>query len=261
MEIAVIAVAVVLGFLLGSFANVVIHRVPEGASVVQPRSACPACGTTIAARDNVPVLSWVLLRGRCRSCGEPISPRYPLVEAASGAVFGVVAWQAGPSALLPAFLAFAWVLLVLSVIDARTRRIPNAITYPSVPVLLVLTVGGSLLEGDVAGAVRSPLAGVAAFVALLAIALIAPKGMGMGDVKLAGLMGIVLGALGWGHVVLGVFGGFLVGGVTAIALLALRVRKRRDLIPFGPYLAAGALGALLFGELLIDAYLRGVGLR
>ena len=261
MEIAVVIVAVVLGLLLGSFANVVIHRVPEGESVVHPRSACPGCGTQIAVADNIPVLSWLVLRGRCRHCREPISPRYPLVELASGALFGIVAWQVGVTPLLPAFLAFVWVLLVLSVIDARTRRIPNAITYPAVPVLLVLVIGGALAQGDLAAAIRSPLAGLAAFAALLIIALVTPKGMGMGDVKLAGLMGIVLGALSWPHVLLGVFGGFLVGGVTAIVLLVLRVRRRRDLIPFGPYLAAGALAALLYGEPLIDAYLRSVGLR
>ena len=260
MEIALVAAAAVLGLLLGSFANVVIHRVPEGASVVRPPSACPGCGTEIAPRDNIPVLSWLLLRGRCRHCREPISARYPVVEALCAALFALVAWRVGMSALLPAFLAFAWLLLVLSVIDARTRRIPNAITYPAAPVLLVLVVAGALVEGDGWAALRSPLGGLAAFAGLLIIALISPRGMGMGDVKLAGLMGLVLGALGWGHILLGVFGGFLVGGVTAIALLVLRVRQRRDLIPFGPYLAAGGLASLLFGEPLIDAYLRSVGL-
>ena len=260
MDLVLVATAIVLGLMLGSFANVVVHRVPEGQSVVRPRSRCPACGTQIAAGDNIPVLSWVRLRGRCRGCGEPISIRYPLVELAMGAVFGALAWHVGPDPLLPGLLLFGWTLVVLAVIDARTRRIPNAITYRLTPVLLVVVVGGALLAGDPSGAVRAVLGGLAAFAALLLIALLVPKGMGMGDVKLAGFIGIGLGVLGWGHVVLGLFGGFLLGGVTAIGLLLTGLRSRRDMIPFGPYLAAGALIAVLVGDPVLEAYLRGVGL-
>ncbi|QBI21554.1 prepilin peptidase [Egibacter rhizosphaerae] len=260
MTLPTVAVAVLLGLLAGSFANVAIVRVPEGGSVVRPRSACPGCDARIAPRDNVPVLSWLWLRGRCRSCAERIPVRYPLVEIGIGVLFGVVAWRVGLDPLLPAWLLFAWTLFVLAVIDLRVRRIPNRLTYPLTPVLLLLVVGGALLGGDPAGALRGVLGGVAAFAALLALALISPRGMGMGDVKLAGFIGVGLGPLGWGEVLLGVFGGFLVGGIVAIALLATGLRTRKDYVPFGPSLAAGALAALLVGEPIIDAYRAAVGM-
>ncbi len=260
MEVALPLLAGVLGLLLGSFGNVVVHRVPEGASVVRPRSACPGCGAEISARDNVPVVSWLLLRGRCRACGEPISVRYPLLELTCGLLFAAVAWRVGASWLLPGLLLLAWLLLVLAVIDARTRRIPNALTYPLAPVLAALLVVGALLDGDPAAALRIPLAGLAGFAVLLAIALASPRGMGMGDVKLAGVIGLGLGALGWGEVVVGLFAGFLLGGIAAIALLATGARSRRDAIPFGPYLALGAIAALLAGRPIVEAYLATSGL-
>lgn len=260
MEAYLIAACGVLGVLLGSFANVVIMRVPEGGSVVSPPSACPGCGARIAARDNVPVVSWLLLRGRCRHCAEAISVRYPLVEAAMGAVFAAVAWRVGLDWALPGFLLFAWMLVVVAVIDARTRRIPNRLTYPLTPVLLALFVLAGLLGGAPQTALRSLLGGLAAFAALLALALISPRGMGMGDVKLGASIGIALGYLGWGHVILGLAAGFLLGGVIAVALIALRLRGRRDHIPFGPYLAAGALATLLAGSEIITAYVRASGL-
>lgn len=247
------------GLVFGSFGNVVIARVPEGRSVVQPRSACPSCGAPIAARDNVPVLSWMVLRGRCRSCGESIPWRYPAVELATGVLFAAVGARFGFDPALPAFLLFTWVLVVISVIDARTRRIPNRLTYPLTPVLLGLLVVAALVEGSAWLAVRALLGGVVAFGGLLALALINPKGMGMGDVKLAGFLGLALGYLGWGHVALGLFTGFLLGGTTAIALLALKLRTGKDLIPFGPYLAAGALLTVLVGRPIIDAYLNFIG--
>ncbi len=249
-----------LGLLVGSFANVVIHRVPQGASIVSPPSACPACATPIRPQDNIPVVSWLLLRGRCRACGEPISARYLLVEIACGVLFALVGARIGWDWALPGFLLFVWTLLVLAVIDARTRKIPNRLTYRLTPALLTLFVLAGLLSGDPTTALRSVLGGVAAFAALLVIALISPRGMGMGDVKLAGFIGIGLGYLGWGYVVLGVFAGFVVGGLSGMALLATRARSRRDLIPFGPYLAIGAVVAVLAGDTLIRGYLRSVGL-
>lgn len=260
MEAYLIAACGALGLLLGSFANVVIMRVPESGSVVSPPSACPGCRARISARDNVPVVSWLLLRGRCRHCQEAISVRYPLVEAAMAAVFAAVAWRVGLDWALPAFLLFAWMLVVVAVIDARTRRIPNRLTYPLTPALLVLFVLAGLLAGSPQTALRALLGGLAAFGALLALALISPRGMGMGDVKLGASIGIALGYVGWGHVVLGLATGFFLGGVIAVALIVLRVRGRRDHIPFGPYLAAGALATLLTGSEIIAAYQRAVGL-
>ncbi len=249
-----------LGLLFGSFANVVIHRIPAGGSVVAPPSACPACGAGITPRDNVPLLSWVLLRGRCRSCATAISARYPLVELATGVVFALVGWRVGLDWALPGFLLFAWTLLVIAVIDAETRRIPNRLTYPLTPALLVLLMLAAVLNGEPLRGLQALLGGLAAFTALLALALMSPRGMGMGDVKLAAFIGVGLGYLGWGEVLLGVFGGFLLGGVVAMALLATRLRGRKDLLPFGPYLAVGALLAVVAGRPLIDGYLRLTGL-
>lgn len=260
MEIALVGFCFVLGLVFASFGNVVIHRVPLGESVVRPPSACPTCGVQVAPFDNIPLLSWLLLRGRCRSCQTPISVQYPLVELTGGLLFAAVGARIGLQWSLPGFLVFTWLLLVIAVIDARTRRIPNALTYPLTPVLVVLLVLAALLEGDPAAALRVVLGGLAAFCALLALALISPRGMGMGDVKLAASIGAALGYLGWGHVLLGLFVGFLYGGLTAIVLLLARRRTRRDLLPFGPYLAAGALTAVLFGGAIIEAYARSTGL-
>ena len=260
MEALVVSGCALLGLLFGSFANVVIHRVPAGESVSHPRSACPGCATPIAPRDNIPVVSWLLLRARCRHCGEAISVRYPLVEAGLAVVFALVGWRVGLDWSLPGFLLFTWTLVVVAVIDAETRKIPNRLTYPLTPALLVLLVAAAVLAGDSGRAITAVVGGVAGFVGLLVLALIQPRGMGMGDVKLAGFIGIGLGYFSLGHVLLGLFGGFLLGGVVAIAVLVTGRRGRRDQIPFGPYLAAGGIGALLVGQPLIDAYLRATGL-
>ena len=260
MFTVVVVACAVLGLLVGSFANVVIARIPAGGSIVRPPSACPRCATPIRPRDNIPVISWLLLRGRCRDCAEAISVRYPLVELGMTLLFALVAWRVGLTWTLPAFLLFAWLLLVVAIIDLDTRKIPNRLTYPLTPALLALLAVGALLDGEAHRLVGALLGGAGAFVVLLLIALISPRGMGMGDVKLAGFIGIGLGYVGAAHVVLGLFGAFLIGGVVAVVLLAVRARGRRDAIPFGPYLAAAAVLALLVGQPIISAYLRSTGL-
>lgn len=254
MDVAVVLSCFVLGLVFGSFANVAIHRIPDGGSVLRPRSACPECAAPISPRDNIPVLSWLLLRGRCRGCAAPISARYPVVELLCGVLFAGVGARIGVDWALPGYLLFAWTLLVVAAIDTRTRRIPNRLTYPLTPALLALLGLAAVANGDPGLALRSLLGGLAAFAALLALALISPGGMGMGDVKLAAFIGIGLGYLGWGHLVLGLFGSFLLGGVVAVALLATRLRGRKDLIPFGPYLATASLLTMLAGGQVIDAY-------
>ncbi len=265
MVAAVALLCGLLGLAFGSFANVVIHRVPAGESVVSPPSACPRCGTPIRPLDNIPVVSWLLLRARCRSCGEPISVRYPLVELAGGILFAVVGgWVAGAAEpdwwALPGFLLFVWMLLVVAVIDAETRRIPNALTYPLIPALLVLLGAAALANGEPGRLLRCVLGGLAVFAFLLLLALISPRGMGMGDVKLGAFLGIGLGYLGWGPLVVGLFLAFTIGGLLSIALILARARGRKDLIPFGPYLALGAFLALLWGRDLADGYLRLTGI-
>ncbi len=260
MDVALVAGCFVLGLLLGSFANVVIHRVPRGESLARPPSACPQCGTPIKPRDNVPVVSWLLLRGRCRACGAPIAARYPLVELGMGVVFALVAARIGADWSLGGFLLFTWVLVVVSVIDVHTRKIPNRLMYPLTPALGVLMVAAAVLSGDPGRALWALVGAVAAFAGLFVVALIQPRGMGMGDVKLAAFIGLGLGYLSGWHVLLGIFGGFLLGGVVGILLLATGARRRRDLIPFGPYLAAGGVLALLLGDPVIDAYRASLGL-
>lgn len=253
-------IAGVFGLVFGSFGNVVIHRVPEGQSVVAPPSACPTCGTPIAPRDNVPVLSWLWLRGRCRSCAEPISFTYPLVELAGGLLFAATTWWvleggAVGVAALPAYLLFSWMLLIVTVIDTRTRRIPNALTYTLTPALAVLLAVAAVTSGEPGRLLRALVAAAAAFVFLLLLAFISPRGMGGGDVKFAAFLGLGLGYVGVGSVVIGLFGAFLLGGVVSIALLALRLRGRKDLLPFGPYLCMGAFFGLLVGERAWSSYL------
>jgi leader peptidase (prepilin peptidase)/N-methyltransferase len=259
-DAAVVAGGLLLGLILGSFGNVVIARVPCGASLWPPRNTCPRCGTTTRSYDNIPVVSWVVLRGRCRACEEAISVEHPLVEIACGLLFAVTGWRFGLTWALPGLLLFVWLLVVVAVIDLHTRRIPNRLTYPLIPALLVLLTTAALLEGTPWVAVRVVVAGLVSFGLLLVMALINPRGMGMGDVKLAAFIGLGLGYVGWWHVWLGLFLGFLGGGVIAALLLARGLRTRKDHIPFGPWLAAGAIVALLIGQPIIDTYLRWVEL-
>ena len=243
------------GLLIGSFLNVVIWRVPRGESVVSPPSACPSCGRAIRPRDNIPVLSWLILRGRCRDCSARISARYPVVEACTGLVFAALAARIGFEPELPAFLYLAAIGVALTMIDLDVKRLPNTIVLPSYGVALFLLAGAALLERDLTDYVRAALAMVALFGFYFVLALIYPAGMGFGDVKLAGVLGIYLGWLGWAEVVTGGFLGFLFGGVVGMALMSTRRAGRKSQIPFGPFMLAGALIAILWGGSLADLYL------
>ena len=177
-----------LGLAFGSFANVVIHRVPQGRSVVRPGPACPACGAPVAPRDNLPLVGWLLLGGRCRSCRAPIPVSYPLVELAMGVLWFLLTFRlvaVGLGWAVPAYLALAFICVVLAVIDARTRLLPNRITYPAFPVMLGLLLLASIGLGDLGRLARGLLAAVVVGAFFLALALISPRGMGLGDVKLA----------------------------------------------------------------------------
>lgn len=249
-----------LGLAVGSFLNVVIWRVPRGASVLRPPSACPHCGVPIAPRDNVPVLSWLLLRGRARCCGAPISRRYPLVEAATGAAFVAVAAWLGWSWVLPAWLYLAAISVALTVIDVDVHRLPDAIVLPSYPVAAVLLGGGLALAGDARRVVGALLGAVALWGFYRVLVLVHPKGMGWGDVKLAGLLGLYLGSLGWGALVVGAFLGFLLGGVLGGALLLVGRAGRKTRIPFGPFMIVGTWLGALWGTDLADWYVHVAGL-
>jgi leader peptidase (prepilin peptidase)/N-methyltransferase len=243
-----------LGLLIGSFLNVVVWRVPRGESVAHPPSACPGCGHAIRARDNVPVLSWLLLRGRCRDCGTPISARYPAVELGTAVLFALVALHLQPWAI-PAFAYLAAVGVALALIDLDTQRLPNALVLPSYPVLAALLALASWGTGDWPALLRALIGGTALWVVYFALCLAHPRGMGFGDVKLAGLLGGALAWIGWGAFAVGAFGAFLLGGFYAIGLLLTRRAGRRSGIPFGPWMLLGAAVGVAVGEPLWAAYL------
>jgi leader peptidase (prepilin peptidase)/N-methyltransferase len=251
----VAAFAGVLGLLVGSFLNVVIWRVPRGGSVVSPPSACPRCGHPIRARDNVPVASWLVLRGRCRDCGEPISPRYPFVELVTGLLFAGATLHVGVRWALPAFLYLVAIGVALTLIDLDTRRLPNAIVLPSYLVGGALLAVASIVEGEPAALLRALVGMAALFAFYLVLVLVHPAGMGFGDVKLAGVLGMYLGWVGWGALVVGGFAAFLLGGVYGIALLASRRAGRKSKVPFGPWMILGAVVGVVAGEQVWSWYL------
>jgi leader peptidase (prepilin peptidase)/N-methyltransferase len=252
---ALAGLAAVLGLVIGSFLNVVIHRLPRGESVVHPPSACPGCGTPIRPRDNVPVLSWVLLRGRCRTCGEPISRRYPAVELVTGLLFGVMALRFGLDPVLPAYLYLVSVGVALALIDLDCRRLPDILTLPSYPVAVVL-LGLAALAGSGSGEwLRAVLGALVAFTLYFGLCFAYPAGMGFGDVKLSGVLGLYLGWLGWGVLAVGLFLGFLLGGLFGIAVVLRGSGGRKTAVPFGPFMLLGVLLAVMAGRRLVDGYL------
>jgi len=235
------------GLAIGSFLNVVAYRLPRLESLVRPRSRCPQCQTQIRSRDNIPVLGWLLLRGRCRDCGTPISARYPLVEAATALLCALVVVVKGvePEALLG--IAFVLLLVPITLIDLEHRIIPNKLTLLGAVVGLLLV---GLLFPDHLD--ESLIAAAAAGGFFLVAALVYPAGMGMGDVKLAAVMGIFLGRA----VAPAIFVALLAGSLIGVALIARHgAAARKRGIPFGPWLALGGLVALFVGDAIVDWYL------
>jgi leader peptidase (prepilin peptidase)/N-methyltransferase len=250
-EAPLIGIVALLGLTIGSFLNVVIHRVPRDESVVNPGSHCPDCGNPVRSRHNVPVLGWLMLRGRCADCGTRISARYPLVEAGTAALFAAVAARFGWSWELPAYLYLAAVAIALAMIDLDVMRLPNKIVLPSYGVAAALLVPVSLTTGDPADLLRGLLAAGLMYVLYRVLAV---WGMGGGDVKLAPLLGFYLGWLGWSAVAVGAFAGFLLGGLVGGILMTLHRASRKSRIPFGPYMLAGAFLAVFAAAPLADWY-------
>ena len=272
--IALVAIVGVFGLLIGSFLNVVVYRVPIGKSIVSPPSACTDCGHEIKAYDNVPLFSWLALRGKCRNCGSRISARYPLVELGTGVLFAFVALLFGrpildavsipgiaaASLVLVAYLYLAAISVALALIDIDVRRLPNQIVLPSYVVALALFAAASILTGDYSGLIRAAIAMAGLALVYFIMAFVRPGGMGLGDVKLAGVVGIYLGWAGWGPLAVGALGAFILGGIYAMALIAARRATRKSGVPFGPWMLAGAWLGIAAGTAIFSSYLSIFGL-
>jgi leader peptidase (prepilin peptidase) / N-methyltransferase len=243
-----IALAAVGGLVVGSFLNVVAYRLPRDESLVHPRSRCPSCDTQLRAIDNVPLVSWLLLRGRCHHCGAAISARYPLVELATGALYAAVVATQDDAARIVLGLVLVTVLVPITLIDLDHRIIPNVITGPAAVAALVVIAA---LDTDfLVEAIVAAIGGGAFF---LIAALLYPRGMGMGDVKLAGVLGLYLGRAVAPAILIALVAGVLVGA--AIIVRKGAVEGRKTAVPFGPFLALGGMVAFFVGNELVDAYL------
>lgn len=214
----------------------------------------------ITAAENIPVVSWIVLRGRCKNCGEKISVRYPLIELATGALFALAAWKFGGTVTAAVYAGFFWSLVVLTVIDLEYKLLPNRIVYPTFLAGWAGLVAAALVDSDV-GRLRSAAFGMLIFGGFLfVVAFIYPAGMGLGDVKLAFALGAFLGYTGGaGLVPLGMFISFVLGGVIGLVAMAVTKQGRKMAIPFGPFLAGGTIIAIAVGQGLLDAYLDTVG--
>jgi leader peptidase (prepilin peptidase)/N-methyltransferase len=247
--VAVALLAFLGGLVVGSFVTAVAHRVPRGISIAGPRSQCPGCGAQIAAYDNLPLLSWLVLRGRARCCGAPISPLYPLTELAVGLLFAltVVVNRHDSAAEIAIDLVFVTMLVAITLTDLEQRIIPNKILLAGAIVCLAIAI-----PTDPAGLPERLIAAAAAGSLLFAVALAYPKGMGLGDVKLTATMGLFLGRA----VAPAILVALLVGSLVGLALLARHgSRARKMAIPFGPFLALGGVVGMLAGDQLVDLYL------
>ncbi|WP_203579191.1 prepilin peptidase [Microbacterium hibisci] len=276
--IFLVVIAGVLGLLIGSFLNVVAYRVPAKISLLR-ESRCPHCDAAIKPWHNVPVIGWLALGGKCANCKAPISPRYPIVEAVTGLAFALVAWWGlavydgllGTSLLrylespawdgivypadvwalalvVVAFLYFAAISIVLTLIDLETHRLPNSIVLPSYLVAGILFTIAAWLTNEWGLLLGAGVGMAVLYLFYFVLRLVRPGGMGGGDVKLAGVIGIYLGWLGWGALAVGAFAAFLYGGVFGIALMLLRRAGRKTAIPFGPWMILGAWTGVFAGQ-------------
>lgn len=252
-------IAIVLGMIIGSFLNVCIYRIPREESVIAPPSACPYCSLPIKPRDNIPVISYIALLGRCRNCREKISLRYPTIEMLNGFLYWAILRQFDIGWHLPALFAFASAMLVITFIDLDVQIIPDAITLPG---MLVGVAAAPFLPDPFAsyatvGFINSLIGLVAGYGSFLLIAVLGSwmaktEAMGGGDLKLMGMVGAFMG---WKAVLLTTFAGSITGSIIGIGLIALKGKDRKTLIPFGPFLATGALISLFFGEAIAAWYL------
>jgi len=244
----------IFGLLIGSFLNVVIYRVPRNESVISPPSACPYCGTTILRRDNVPVLSWLILRGKCRTCEHAIPVRYPAIESVTGILFAGAALRLHFDWALPAFLFFVAGLIALSWIDVEHLVLPKRLVYAHLAGVGLLLLLAAALTHDWRQLLVSVACSAGWWFLFFILNLINPRWLGFGDVRFALVLGLSLGWLGVGHVILGFFTANLVGAVVGLVLISTGRIERSRRIPYGVFLSTGALVALYFGSLLLGPF-------
>lgn len=243
MPVLILVLVGVLGLAIGSFLNVVIYRVPRAESIVFPASHCPSCENTLKRRHNVPVLSWLVLRGRCAFCETRISARYPMVELGTAALFVALTLRFGLSAALPAYLYFAAIGIALAMIDFELRRLPDTIVLPSYVIAVLLLMPAGAVTGEWQTAIRA-FAGMAAVAAIyFALSIAYPYALGTGDVKLAGLLGLYLGWLSWSAVMIGAFGGLAIAALGG-TLHRLTGAPRRGVLALAPSMVSAAVLAL-----------------
>ena len=250
-----VILAFVLGLIFGSFGTVAAHRIPRRETIVTGRSKCPNCGRKIKAHENVPVVSYLILRGRCPGCGTRISLRYPLIELVTGVLFALAVVKFEVTVTAVVYAAFFWVLVVLTVIDLEHKLLPNRIVYPTFVVGWAGLVIAALVDGDTER-LRSAALGAVVFGGFFfVVAFVYPAGMGGGDVKLAFVLGTFVGyAGGVGAVLAGMFASFLLGGVIGIIAMRFSGKGRKTKIPFGPFLALGSVIAVFLGERIAEGY-------
>ena len=254
MTAAAAALSALLGLVVGLFLDVLVDRVPAKEPVLAGRWRCPRCPED-ADRPGLPVAVWLRPGSPCPVCGRPLPARYVLVPLANAALFAAVTVRLGVGWDLPAYFVLFSALLAISVIDLQHQIIPNRIVYPAIFLAIPLLAVAALARHDLSALWRALVSAALAWLVLLVIHLVSPAGMGFGDVRLSFLLGLFLGWLSYGHVVTGLFLGFLLGAVVGLVLVALRLRSRTDHVPFGPFLAAGAVLAILVGEPLVRAWL------
>jgi leader peptidase (prepilin peptidase) / N-methyltransferase len=251
-----IAICAFFGLAVGSFLNVVIYRVPHHESIVSPRSKCPSCQHPLRDRDNIPVISWLILKGRCRDCQAPISPRYLVVEMAGAALFAGLAARLGYNWDLPAFLVMFSGLLALAAIDVEHLILPKTIVYPTLLGLVALLALAAGINDDWHRFGVAALCAAVWFAAFFLINLASPKALGFGDVRLALVLGFGLGWFGWRYVVLGFFAANLLGAIIGVVLIAAKRIQRNQPIPYGVFLAMGTAVAIFAGSELLVPFQR-----
>jgi len=241
--------ALLVGAAVGSFLNVVATRLPRGESIITPRSRCPSCRSPIRWHDNIPILSFLWLKGRCRDCRAPIARRYPIVEAVTVGLFWLAVWRIGLRIDLIPALAFLSALVAITAIDLEHHLIPDRITLPGIPLGLLANL--LTTKGSVWDSVVGILVGGGIFFVVI---LLSRGGMGGGDMKLGAMIGAYLG---WRLTILAIFSAVVLGGAVAVWLLLTGIRRRKDPVPFGPFLALGSILSLFWGEEILGWYLRG----